>query len=612
MKLSRISLALVPLLTAFSATSAVYQVAELEPNNISKATFAAALNNQGDAVVTGQGLSVSRDFVGNNTTAINFINFPLDVETINFESAAITANLTAEQIADAEQGIFEAPVLNFLTVLLATNVQLTNQRVGSAVSILQPDNAPASLLPLRDVAQLRSNAEFIYDLNEQGIAVGIASAPFSKQAFTPAVDPDDEDAEAPETLTVWQPEAGFQYGVAVTDTGPVNLLPPYTDVGGGFSRAFSINNDNLIAGSGSVSLDEEVATLLETGCTDDSQPAVFCFNQEHSNRVTTFAGLQAQVRTNQTITSYPDGYQERAMLWQLQPDGSASVTQTFGFLGEKGNGGIYQPDNEHPEVFYYSTATAVNDLGIAVGHSMYSDSDRTIRFRDQFSGQEIRRIYLAPHATMYQNGEASALVDPQEWLASNAVDINNGNIVTGYAMKSINGFRRDKFFYYDIATDNLVFPADFFAGSTSIPAAINDNGQIVGRGEVIIGGTTTRRQHGFVYDIVTDTFSDLNTLLGCNSPYTVVDATAINNNGVILATVLQSQPRLDAKGETLLDDNGNPLLAEQAKAVKLLPIANGEAESCDSEQQTYERKAGGLGGVALILLAGIRLIRRKR
>ncbi|KKO50528.1 hypothetical protein VT06_00620 [Arsukibacterium sp. MJ3] len=605
MKLSRISLALLPLLTAFSTVAAVYQVVELEPNSVSKTTFAAALNDQGDAVVIGQGLVSGR--------GVDFINFPLDVATIDFENASITATLTPAQIEDAKQGIYDAQVLNFFTLFLARNIELTNQKIGLSVNILQAENALPAVLPLRDINQLRSNDEFIYDLNELGVAVGIATPSYSKQAFTPAADPNDEDAAPPETLTIWQPEAGFQYGVAVDNNGPITLLPPYTEFGGGFSRAFSVNNQNLIAGSGSVGLADSVITTLTTICNGNSEPTVSCLNTEQQKRVYTFAGLEFLIKRDQTVRFFQNGYQERAMLWQLQTDGGVSLSQTFGFLGEKGNGGAYVPVNNFSEVFYYSTANAVNDNGIAVGHSMYSDGERIIRSRDEFTGQEFSRIYAAPHATLYRNGEVSGIVDPAQWLASNAVDINNNNIVTGHAIKTVNGFRRDKFFYYDVAADAIVFPKDFFAGSSSVPKAINDMGQIVGNAEVIIGGTITRRLHGFIYDIASDTFRDLNSLLGCNATLTVVDASAINNNGEILATVLQSLPLLDAKGEPLLDESGNAVMVDQTKAVKLLPIANGQAEDCNTEQNSYQRKAGGFGHIGLMLLASFAwLLRRRR
>lgn len=612
MKLSRISLAVLPLLTAFSTVAAVYQVAELEPNSISKATFASALNDQGNAIVTGQGFIQWQlsDQQRTLRTAVNFINFPLDVSTINFESTAITSVLTPEQIEDAKLGIYDASVLNTLTILLGASPDIRNQPVGRAVAISQPENGTPAVIPMRDLAQLRSNSEYAYDINEQGVVVGIATAPASKQQFTPTPDPEDEDAEVPETITVWQPEPGFQYGVAVSGGGPVTLLPPYTELGGGFSRAYSVSNQGLIAGSGSVGLSDERYSDIEETCDGAVQPVASCLNALHQSGVYSLGALLADVSVYQTLFSYRNSYQERAILWQLQPDGTASVSQTYGFLGEKGSGEAYVPENGLPEVYYYSSAVAVNDNDVAVGHSLYTDGDRLLRFSDGF--QELTRIYAAPHATLFRSGEVSGIVDPAEWLASTAVAISNSNIATGYAMKTINGFRRTKFFYYDVAADTTVFPADFFVSSSSVPSAINDNGQIVGRAEIILGGTTDRRQHGFVYDIATDAFQDLNNLVGCNADFTIVDANAINNNGEILATVLQQLPQLDANGEPLLDDSGNPVMAEQAKAVKLLPVANGEVENCDTEQNSYERKAGGLGTFGLMLLAGFGLLFRRR
>jgi hypothetical protein len=611
MKLSRISLAVLPLLTAFSTLAAVYQVEELEPNAISKATFAAALNNQGNAIVTGQGFAQSQLRDGTIRSAVNFINFPLDISTINFESVAITTILTAEQIEDAKSGIYDATVLNALSVLLGANEQLGNQPVGRTVAISQPGNSPTSAIPLRDVNQLRSNDEFINDVNEQGVVVGIASAPYSKQEFTPAppADAENEEPETPETITIWQPEPGFKYGVAVTNNGPVTLLPPYTELGGGFSQAFSVNNQNLAAGSGSVSLPEDVKTSLATTCNGNNEPVVYCLNRELEIRDGTFFDLKAQIYRNQTVV-VPNGYSERAMLWQVQADGSAIISQTFGFLGEKGTGAVHQIDDDSA-IRYTSAATAVNDNNIAVGYSVYSDSERSILFSDGF-GQEFRQLYVAPHATLYRDGQVSDMIDPAQWLASVATDINNNNIVTGYAIKTINGARRDKFFYYDVSADTVLFPNDFFASSSSIPADINDNGQIVGRAEIITGGTTDRRQHGFIYDINSDTFLDLNSLVGCNADFTIIDAQAINNNGEILATVLQALPQLDAKGQPLLDESGNPLLAEQAKAIKLLPIANGEPENCNTEQDTYERNAGSFGSIGLFLLIGFGVLFRRR
>ncbi|MDX1391201.1 MAG: DUF3466 family protein, partial [Rheinheimera sp.] len=216
------------------------------------------------------------------------------------------------------------------------------------------------------------------------------------------------------------------------------------------------------------------------------------------------------------------------------------------------------------------------------------------------------------HATLFEGSEATPMVDVDEWLRSSAVAINNNNIAVGNAFKVINSGTRSKLFYFDYNTNRSETVTGFFNSSNTNATAINNNNQVVGRGEVIIGGTTTRRNHGFIYDINSDSFRDLNSLLSCNSAYTIVDAQDINNDGVILATALVKKTRKDSLGNDILDTSGNPEQAEVAITVKLEPVANGEVENCNTEQSNYEREGGTVGFGSLIFASVVLWWRRRR
>lgn len=605
MKLSPISLAVLPLLTMFSAQAAVYQIVELDTNNKVRATSGAAATAQGAVVTNGS----------------TFLDITLDLETIDFESEALKALLTEEQLADAKNGIIDATVKNILlNLLLATqnnSPSVRNQPIGITRIFSQPQNGVVTGVPVRDINQTRTNTEFAYTSNNTGQLAVVATAPAVKVRFEPLPEPVPEDTPEPEIPVIpqpylaWVPEPGYMLGYVVDGNQSILLPPAFTELGGGMSAAQDINNNGQVVGFTSSGVTDEVKNVINGICTGRSQPLQFCLNLSMASRAVDLGGLLAQVRAYETIDSLPAGYQERAALWQLNGDGSASLTQTFGFLGEKGTGQLAPTSEEYPVPIYYSRANAINDEGIVVGHSLYSDSSRIIRFFDNI-GREFRRVYNAPHATIYRQGEVTGFIDPQEWLASVAVDINNQGLVTGYGLKNINSAIRSKLFTYNINSREVKFVEGFFNSSSTEPRAINSNGQIVGRAEVVIGGTISRRFHGFMYDNRDGSFRDLNDLVGCDAPYTLVDATAINDNGEILATALVRRPRLDVNGQQQVGENGQVITEEQATAVKLRPIPNGQPANCNADDNQYQRKSGSLSAFWLVLLAAVPLLRRRR
>lgn len=591
MKLSRISLAILPLLSLCSVQAAVYNVVEIGEVSELKSTYAAAINDSGDVVFNGAIVLQRINDIGNTVNDFQYFNFPIDLDAIDFENDVVQAYFTDEQLADISNGILDNTTLNILL-----NINPSGQPIGNAIGYLQSGNAEPKNILLRDSAEpKRGNSEYLYDINNTGVAVGTAGATFTYQEFTPAAT---TAVPNPATIKTWVPEASYQLGAVVQNEQVRTIPAPFQELGGGYTVARSISSNGLIAGFGSSGMTQAMKKSLEETCTGATVPVAVCLF----------------TRANR-LTYSERSYEERAMVWPLQADGSVGTPEVYGFLGDKNTGTAFEGEGIDA-VTYYSQAHAVNDKGIAVGLSMYTDSDRKERYALGYT--VFDGIYRQAHASIFVDGQVLPIVDPKEWyfinaesIGSSAVAINNNDIIVGYARKNINSAIRSKMFYHDYSSGQTTFVDGFFSSSTTVPKAINDNNQIVGQAEVIMGGTTSRRNHGFVYDIASDRFTDLNNLVGCNSPYLVVDATDINNNGEIIATALVKKERKDLMGEVVVDEQGNPLREELAVTVKLQPVANGEPENCGSEDTEYKRKGGASGFGWLALSAALVWLRRR-
>lgn len=599
MKLSPISLAVLPLLTVFTANAAVYQIVELDLTNQVQTTSGVATTAQGGVVANGN----------------VFFDFEIDLTAIDFESAAIKAILTEQQIADALNGVVDNKVQAILINYLNANAGVQFQPVGRQRVLLNTANGQIEHIVFRDSSGTKNNNEFAYDVNEQGLVVGIASAPATKGTFIATIVPGEGETEPeipviPQPVTVWVPAPGFLLGYAADSNRSVLLPPAFTGLGGGMSVAQAINNTNLIAGYTSTGASSNVTDIITSLCNGNLQPQQFCFNTQMSSRSLNLNVLLGQVQSFQTVNITSQGYQERGALWQLNNDGTATLSATLGFLGEKGTGVEAASSEEFSAPFYYSRASDINDSNIAVGHSLYSDVDRKLSVFDAF-GTETRLIYAAPHATIFNGDDVTGFIDTNEWLASIATNINEQNLVTGYALKNINGAVRSRLFTYDINSSSLEFPNGFFNSSSTEPKAINNSGQVVGRAEVLVAGTISRRFHAFLYDANTKQFTDLNQLVGCDAPM-LVEANDINDDGVILATALINRPLLGARGEEQLAEDGTVIKQVQATTVKLRPIPNGQPEDCNAPDTTYERSSGSLSFFWLMLIGALPFIRRRK
>ncbi|KKK99807.1 DUF3466 family protein [Rheinheimera mesophila] len=546
MRLSPVVLALLPGLAASSAYAAVYQVQELPEVSTVQSQFAAAINDNGDAVGNG-----------------SFIyNFPVDVSRLDFEDASLTALLTAEEIEQVKLGNVTAAALTKLLGYLRTANNNGNYTIQRYSDVLALNLTTGAQVKIREQAAVPTNREYIYDINNSSNAIALATTPFTLQSFTPAAT---ETTPSPETVELWVPDLGYIKSYVVNGNSVTALPIPYEELGGGFSNAVKISESNYIAGSGSVGMDETTKEAIETACKGETAPVNICY-----------------------YSAAPTAYYERALVWKMNESGQISAPVEYGFLGPVIEGSSLSG--------YISRALSVNDDGIAVGFSTYTDAERRVS---------------PTHATVFDEGEVSPIINPLDWDFSSANDINNQNIIVGSANKRFNGIARNRMFIFDYNTKTVTYPNGFFSSSGTLPSAINENNLVVGAAEIVPEDGTTRRQVAFLYNIQDQSFVDLNTLLPCGTKFNLVEAKDINNNNEIIANAIFSVEQRDSKGELVKDSAGNPVMENVTRPVKLTPVPNGTIEDCNvAEEVTYERQGGSSAWFSLLLLPLLMLRRR--
>jgi probable HAF family extracellular repeat protein len=167
-----------------------------------------------------------------------------------------------------------------------------------------------------------------------------------------------------------------------------------------------------------------------------------------------------------------------------------------------------------------TTASSINDTGLIVGSSNYSDA-----------GTGASGI----HAVEWQNGAITDLGGLQGASYSSASSINgNGDVVGGSRTDSSSGAPTHAFLYQQgVMTDLGTLSGD----TNSSADSINDNGQIVGSSQ----GDTTKR--AFLYE--SGQMYDLNTLIDPASPLagsvSLQEAVSISSNGWIAVNGTDSQ-----------------------------------------------------------------------
>ncbi|MGL5390035.1 MAG: DUF3466 family protein, partial [Shewanella sp.] len=277
-------------------------------------------------------------------------------------------------------------------------------------------------------------------------------------------------------------------------------------------------------------------------------------------------------------------------------------------------------------------AMGLNDNGVVVGRShVYRNGNSKSLAQDAAYWAKDTEGNYKYHWIPMGNSISSSI----------AYDINDNGIVVGSYRSYIQGYPRDKFFYFDINTPDVgyVTPNDFASKPTDLsskPRDINNKGQVVGYIETTYDKEKPRPKAGFLYEKSSGEFNNLNTLLTCgskgfeqdqngnwkrhqilveedgsgktltyNADIMVVEANSINEEGTIVGTAFIRKPiyQRDTDGNIVLGDNGKPLFELDGKGdpvtgyvprmVVLKPAASGtQACSVDDSVDTgdYERK----------------------
>jgi hypothetical protein len=277
----------------------------------------------------------------------------------------------------------------------------------------------------------------------------------------------------------------------------------------------------------------------------------------------------------------------------------------------------------HPEDdrSFFSRALAVNNSGVAVGYATGWDNNEvitpTVNERASASYAVVFKEDAEGNKTVFdlnqQHYQFGSFIN-----YSIAHDINDSGIAVGYA-RSEETFVQ-KFFYVDTSKSDseveIILPKDFFGSSQSIAYAINEQGIIVGQGQIETHNESTRnprRTAAFIYDLSSDNpeIIDVNKLLSCDTPYDIITAKDINDAGQISATAIMQATSYDEKGEQILDENGNAVMIDVARAVLLNPI-DGEQDDCGDFEEKVERQGASSSVFVLLSLLGLTLFSRRK
>ncbi|EJL6663972.1 DUF3466 family protein [Vibrio cholerae] len=278
----------------------------------------------------------------------------------------------------------------------------------------------------------------------------------------------------------------------------------------------------------------------------------------------------------------------------------------------------------------------------AVGYSSF-DADNNYMQASVFQLDDISNFSNAASWTTKAVSGAESRIGG-DYIHSNSVvtDVNKNLVALGEAKRAgsrpENGAAANRLFVInDVSATQpaatFLTGGIFFNGAGGKAGAINSYNEIVGQidaDETRENDGKPRRKRGFIYPYKLadnseetrkrmaifankawwlDDLTNDNAATGNNNQFRIIDATDINDAGVISATALKCSGGYDTTAHNSLCSNRE----ETVVAVKLVPIVNATSANIQqrsTEEQASERK-GGSFGLGLLMVLGVLGFRRK-
>lgn len=554
MKRTQLAAAVLLASGSFSAAAATYSVTPLPVNDKAKYTFGYSIDNSGFVLAT---------------TQLEY-NPPVNIELVEAGGFFDRSDVSLENREDTMEGVFtDADYTTVVNFLLNNRGSGRTQQLASYRSYIM-DTTDVELVPGYDEVtdMFDGYTHSVVTVARDSLAgdylVGTSEGLFKTLEYTNESD-----------TTVLYTYSDMVQQAFVQVNGETKRLAPTDTLLGGTSHAYAINQNLQVAGYGSASYSENLQPLIDD-CYDDEEradePVEYCLRRVKATRNFLFPILNTHI-------------------WQLDAAGEVISTQVYPLL--------FEPE-EDDDVGYFTRAFDINAQGIAVGDAATGERVRVQRPNSTGASNEDEVV-----AVTFFDGETTEFLPREENLKSNAVAINDNNWVTGSVLRAVSTVARDRLFVYNLDTEEARYPQGFFNNAAVFPSDINNNNIVVGRSEFEATTDGVRETRAFMYDLETDTLTNLNTLIGCDSPYTLVDAVAINDDNEIVVNARVSQNATYITGNEIVNDEGEASEVDNIVALRMTPIANGEIEDCaveSQEEEKYERKGAAINVLWLGLL----------
>ncbi|WP_305373014.1 DUF3466 family protein [Photobacterium leiognathi] len=373
-------------------------------------------------------------------------------------------------------------------------------------------------------------------------------------------------------------------------------------------------------GNGNLRQDEDklpnVEDILNTGTpTLDFNRFKTCATDSSTNL---YANWECQFST----------FANEAAFWLVDVNGDVQPGSISAGSGDQRDGlAVIDRDNE--DLSFQASAKSValvDGLPLAAGYS-------TSNVRDDFYAMQAA-YFKADNADLtswtrtFVPGLSIKPGDDRDFTYTIANAVNDQSMIVGDAKG--NGQKPLRAYVYKIGNSSAQFldklvPNLFFKDSNSHASAVNNHDQVVGWVDTTNGFNVERKHRAFTYiagdyaqgplepkkawlldDLVNDGKRDSNA-----NQYRIINATGINDAGVISATALFCDGGYDNTSLNAYCGGGNKV--EKYVSVKLVPKNTGAViqERAKQEDEPVKRSGGSLGILALTALGFIGFRRRK-